>query len=357
MATKKKSSPNRTKAKAIAKRHGKHKVLKRRLLITAGVIVVLLAILRLSFWLSPWPGSLITRYFFTKGGQKMAAIMQAYVPPGVSSVTDQQYAPGGKDTQLDVYYPSNVKSGQILPTIVWIHGGAWVAGSKENVANYLKILAAQGYTTVGINYSIAPEKHYPVPVVQSTEALRYIQANARRFHVNPENLALAGDSAGSQIASQVATIITNPSYSAFTGIKSPMPAGNLKAVVLNCGAYDMTLPNYNGPDGKFLKTVLWAYSGTKHFLSDPRMQQASVVDYVTRDFPPTYITVGNADPLEPQSLEFASKLSKLGVPTDTLFYSADHQPALPHEYQFRLDLPDAQNSLSRAEAFLKARLQ
>ena len=103
-----------------------------------------------------------------------------------------------------------------------------------------------------------------------------------------------------------------------------------------------------------MHTVLWAYSGTKDFLNDPRLKTASVVNYVTADFPPAFITAGNVDPLLAQSTEFAKKLQALEVPTDTLFYPADHQPQLNHEYQFNLDTADAKTAMQRMVDFVKS---
>lgn len=324
---------------------------------TAAGLAVLALVVTVSFQISPWPGALLVRYFFDKGGQQTSAALEKYVPADIDTIKNQRYRAGDKDAYLDAYFPSDTAAGAQLPTVVWVHGGAWVSGSKDSVANYLKIVSAHGYTMVSIGYSIAPEKQYPTPVLQVNDALRYIQQNAKHLHIDPNNIALAGDSAGSQIAAQVATIITNPAYAKQVGISSPMSPKQLKAMVLNCGAYDLTLPNYNGPDGKFLKTVLWAYSGTKDFLHDPDLQTASVADYVTANFPPSFITAGNADPLEAQSREFASKLAGFGVSTDTLFYAKDHQPQLQHEYQFNLDQADGQQALTHILAFLQDRMR
>lgn len=335
----------------------RHRTLWLWLFGTSGGAIALIAAIVISFHVSPWPGALVVRYFFDKGGQQTSAALEKYVPTGISATLNQHYRAKDRDAYLDVYYPSNAAASTARPTVVWVHGGAWVSGSKENVANYLKILSSHGYTTVSIGYSIAPGKHYPTPVLQVSDALHYLQANAQRLHIDPDNIALAGDSAGSQIVAQVATVITNPSYAQQLGMEAPMQPAQLKGMLLNCGAYDLTLPNYNGPDGKFLKTVLWAYSGTKDFLHDPNMQSASVIDYVTAGFPPSFITAGNADPLETQSEVFAAKLGKLGVPTDTLFYAADHQPELQHEYQFKLDLADGRQALSDMLAFLQQHLR
>ena len=99
--------------------------------------------------------------------------------------------------------------------------------------------------------------------------------------------------------------------------------------------------------------MLWAYSGKKDFLNDPTLKHASVVNYVTKDFPPSFITAGNTDPLLDQSQELAKKLSDLGVPTSTLFYPENHQPALSHEYQFNLDNADGKKALEQMVEFAR----
>jgi acetyl esterase/lipase len=74
---------------------------------------------------------------------------------------------------------------------------------------------------------------------------------------------------------------------------------------------------------------------------------------VRASFPPTFLTVGNADPLRPHSEALATSLVEQGVEVDTLFYPAAHEPALGHEYQFDLDLEDARTALTRIVAFLR----
>jgi acetyl esterase len=177
------------------------------------------------------------------------------------------------------------------------------------------------------------------------------------MNVDDTRIVLAGDSAGSQIVAQMATIITNPSYANIIGIQPQMTADKLKGMLLSCGAYDLSLPDYSGEWGKFLHTVLWAYSGTSDFLHDPKLKTASVVNYVSAQFPSSFITAGNVDPLLAQSTEFAQKLQKLGVQTSTLFYPADHQPKLNHEYQFDLDTADGQNALNQMVSFARQRTQ
>lgn len=305
--------------------------------------------------LSPWPAALVVRVLFDRGGAALAAALQKHVPQGVSEKLDLPYGTEAA-TQLDVFYPSSIEGTDTkLPVIMWVHGGAWISGSKAHVANYLRILADKGFVTVGIDYAIAPGAKYPTPVRQANEALAYLVRNAADLHLDPSRIFLAGDSAGAQIAAQLANVITSPGYSKEMGMTPAIDRSQLRGAVLNCGAYDVRTADFDGAFGGFLRTVFWSYIGSKDFSSDPRIAQFSVMENMTKDFPPAYITAGNADPLEPQSRLLAEFAQRLGVTTDTLFFPKDHQPPLPHEYQFNLDIDAGRTALERTVAFLQSK--
>ncbi len=329
--------------------YARHKHMWKVLAWIAGVIVTLCFLVWLAFQISPWPNALLIRNSFNENNQKVAAALAKYVPQNIHEIDHIPYRANDPDAHMDVFYPSGVT--EPLATIVWVHGGGWVAGSNDDIDNYMKILAGHGFTTISINYSIAPEKQYPVPIQQLNDALGYIQTHAKELNVNNGKIMLAGDSAGSQIVAQMANIITSPTYASQMNITPTLAPTKLKGMLLNCGAYDLALPDYSGKFGQFLHTVLWAYSGTSHFLQDPKLRTASVVNYITSQFPPAFITAGNADPLLTQSTEFATRLREMGVATSTLFYPADHMPALNHEYQFDLDTSDGQNALKQMVDF------
>jgi acetyl esterase len=306
-----------------------------------------------AFQLSPWPSVLLIRHWFGNETRAISDALAKHVPRGIAAVIDEPYDPQDPAARLDVFRPENAVGP--LPVVVWAHGGAFVFGSKSDVTNYLKIVAARGYVMVAVGYSIAPSATYPTPVMQVNRALGYVQANAERLGIDPRQIFLAGDSAGAQIAAQVSLLVTAPDYAARVGIAPRLTRENLRSVILFCGALDTQRLNFKGPFGGFLTTVLWAYTGTRDFINDPRLMDFSIPANMTKDFPPFFISVGNADPLAPSSRDMELRARQLGVPVDALFFSKNHQPPLPHEYQFNLDGEDGQLALNRMLAFLAAR--
>jgi acetyl esterase/lipase len=102
------------------------------------------------------------------GWRKYASLKN--VPSNIVSVLDEVYGPNSADERLDVFCPQGTS--ERLPTIVWVHGGAFISGTKNAVRNYLKILASHGYTVVNVEYSPAPEQQCPTPVKPLAKRLR-----------------------------------------------------------------------------------------------------------------------------------------------------------------------------------------
>jgi acetyl esterase len=346
-----------------------------------GVIVGLLVGTLVAFNVSPWPGAMIIRSVFQNNAAKVKTVMEAYAPTtGIDSVLEVNYSTL-PDSQLDVFYPTGTT--KPLGTIIWTHGGAWVSGNKSNDTPYFQILASHGYTVIGLNYGYGPEHQYPYAVYQLNDALAFIVSNAAEYHVDPSKIIMAGDSAGAQLTAQLAAAITNPNYVSQISPASKKEAGetftpalspsNLRGVILNCGIYDMAAMIASSSQSGEVEgttaaswltrlltwgnnTSLWAYTGDRDLASSSALTQMSSINFVTKAFPATYISGGNADPLtNAQSVPMAAKLSSLGVSVDSLFWPADETPALPHEYQFKLDVPAAQTALERTLAFVAAR--
>jgi len=309
------------------------------------------------FQVSPWPAALLIRWALDEGGVNASQALEKHLPAGVSERLNEHYDSADDDAYLDVFYPSEIENSErALLTVVWVHGGAWIAGSKNQIANYARILAGKGYTVVAVDYSLAPGKSYPTPVRQVNTALGYLAQNAQRLHVDPARFVLAGDSAGAHIAAQLANAISVPSYAQTMGITPSIARSQLAGVVLFCGIYDFGRVDHDGSFQNFRNTmILRSYSGTKYFLNDAHFATASVANYVTPAFPPMFISAGNTDPLAPQSYAFARTVAALGVPVDTLFFPDNYTPALHHEYQFDLDTEAGRLALDSSTTFLSAR--
>jgi acetyl esterase len=325
----------------------------------AGVVaVILVLVIALMVWcqFSPWPGAMAIRAVFTHGANQRAEKLKDHTPAGVASTRDLEYEPG---MRLDMYQPAHTVTTP-RPIVIWVHGGAWLSGEKSDDAVYFELLAKGGYVVAAPNYSLAPESQYPKPIHDLNAAFDYVSKNASKFNADPTKIFLAGDSAGSNLSAQMAALITNPDYARDVSITPTLRPEQLVGVVLTCGIYKMEALAQDGADLPTLlnwgdETTVWAYSGRKEF-DGPLIRQMSPFYHVNAHFPPAFITGGNADPLtNGQSIPFANELSALGVPVTRLFYPKDHEPKLPHEYQFNLDNADGQDALNQILAFLASR--
>ena len=303
---------------------------------------------------SPRPAAIVFRQRFDHNGRQRALATARFVPDGVVSITDIPYCPGDADALLDVHHPPGPPAART--TIVWVHGGAWLSGGKDHIANYLRVLAAgTGCTVVGVGYSIAPEALYPTPVRQVLDALAYLTAHADELQIDPQRLVLAGDSAGAQISAQVATIVTSPAHAESMDLRPTVDPAQLIGMVLFCGAFDMTLVNpLRGRNRWFVDSIMWAFTGTNTWLDDDRFAGLSVAHHVTADFPPTFLSAGNTDPLLAHSLVMADALTGAGVRCETLFFADDHVPPIGHQYQFLLSTQAAQDAQTAVRAFVES---
>lgn len=347
---------------APSKRHTRS--FKRRWFKVVSVVLVALIVLPIiAINVSPWPGAMLIRSVFERGADDTLVALEAHAPDTVTLIPNEAYRENDSDARLDVYFPTSVAEGEHLPTVIWTHGGAWISGDKADARPYFQLIADAGFTVVALNYSVGPEETYPTAIHQLNDAHAYVLANAERLHVDSNQIFLAGDSAGAQLSSQMAALITNPDFAAELGITPSLGPDQLSGLILNCGIYDMAaFTDTTGATETFVTrllvwgttTSLWAYTGSRD-LDTADLRQMSSINHVTVDYPPIWISGGNGDPLtDKQSRPLAAKLDSLGVDVTTLFYPEDHEPSLGHEYQFTLDNEDGQNAFNSTIAFLRA---
>lgn len=323
----------------------------KRFLVSVAALIAALAIA--AAYVTPWPSVLVIRYIFDRGAEQAATALAPRVPADVVVDGDLAYDPADVDARFDIYRGANALPDG--PVIVWFHGGGFVSGRRQDVGNYLKILAGRGFTVVNVDYTTAPEATYPTPVRQANAALAYLAANRERLRIDPDRLVLAGDSAGAQIAAQTAALITNPSYAKLLGIRPGVSAGQLSGVLLHCGVYDVThMGERGGVLGWFVHSTGWAYSGARSWRKTGALDSMALAPHLTPAYPPAFVSAGNADPLGPQSVALAQALAQLGIAVTEHFFPAGYTPPLGHEYQFDLGTDAGEGALGRSVEWLKS---
>ena len=154
---------------------------------------------------------------------------------GVSKDIDYGDAPL---QNLDMYYPKPLAQAmqtqsvidKSYPMVVFVYGGSWENGSKEDYAFVGQSLAQAGYVTAVVNYRKAPEHVYPDFVKDTAKAIAWSYDNAPKFHADPKRLAVVGHSAG---AFNAVAAISNSDFLAPYG----MSPSDISAVVGIAGPY------------------------------------------------------------------------------------------------------------------------
>ena len=251
------------------------------------------------------------------------------LPEGVTECRNISYDQYGTWSQLDVYYP-NGATGQ-LPTIVSIHGGGYVYGTKEIYRRYGMELARHGFAFVNFNYRLAPKWKFPTPIYDTNTVMGWICKNALRYHLDPSRIILVGDSAGAQLASQYAAIVTNPDYAALFQLK--VPGITIRCLGLNCGMYDMTQRAASPRKG-----VQLDYLGKQLPDDDPRFR---VLESITGDYPPAYITTACKDFLRPCAKPMCDFLTQKGIDAAWKCYGTEDNEQVGHVFHVNIILPEA----------------
>ncbi|EGT3615522.1 alpha/beta hydrolase [Clostridium perfringens] len=250
------------------------------------------------------------------------------------------------NNKLDIYYPRNVN--KKIPVIMWIHGGGYIANSKETVKNYMMALADEGFVVVNIDYALAPKYKYPSQITQCNEALKYVWDNIENFNGDRENIFIGGDSAGAQMASQLGAIISNEKLSEEMNLRPSISNDVLKGIILFCGLYDMDTVRATKFPG--IQTYMQCLTGVENFEQYERIDELSTIKNITPNYPSTFISVGDVDPFVNQGKELADSLRDMGVKVTSRFFE---NRSLWHEYQFKLSLPEAQETFKSVVDFLK----
>ncbi len=113
------------------------------------------------------------------------------------------YGPhGGERNTLDVYTPTKAvgKTGKNLPTVVLVHGGSWIMGTRSTLAAESKQFAALGYVAISVDYRPATDAAWPAQRTDLRRALGWVSDNASKLNVDDDRIVVLGSSAGAEIA-------------------------------------------------------------------------------------------------------------------------------------------------------------
>jgi len=146
---------------------------------------------------------------------------------GLVVTTNLSYGPHARHA-LDVYRPENAKG---APVVVFVHGGSWTGGSKNDYKFVGESLARAGYVTAIINYRLAPENRYPAYVRDTALAVRWVRDHAGEHGGHPGNIFLMGHSAG---AFNVMEAAVNRKWFAEAGVN----VRDVRGVIGIAGPYD-----------------------------------------------------------------------------------------------------------------------
>lgn len=229
------------------------------------------------------------------------------LPDDIEVIRDLSYGPNGTWNLLDLYLPKN--RGQLVPVLVSAHGGGFVYGDKERYQYYTAQFASMGFGVVNFNYTLAPKACFPGPIIETNMVYEWIAANADKYGLDKYNIVMIGDSAGAQITSQYATVVSNPEYAKIMGIK--VPDIKLKAVSLGCGLYSI-----EGALKSETRSLITTY--VKNY--DKQGEKLNVLNYINENYPAAYVISSPGDFLLENAEPMYNLLKERNVETEMKIY-------------------------------------
>lgn len=244
------------------------------------------------------------------------AFAQAFsgVPPKTARIErDLAYVEGGHERQkLDLYLPADAKG--LLPLIIWVHGGGWQSGGKENCLPLRQGYLERGYALASIGYRLSGDAVFPAQIEDCKAAIRWLRAHAKSYALDTQRFAVWGSSAGGHLAALIGTSGGVAGFDVGTHLDQ---SSRVQAVCDFYGPTDfqvfVTTPGYeshagaDSPESKLL--------GGRVAEQRETARLANPVTHVSADDPPFLIVHGSADrtvPLNQSSLLFDA-LKKAGV--------------------------------------------
>ncbi|MCF6332776.1 MAG: alpha/beta hydrolase [Draconibacterium sp.] len=241
------------------------------------------------------------------------------IPDDIEEIKNIEYKNiNGKSLQLDIYKPKNVE--ESAPLLVFIHGGSWKSGKRSDYLIYLIDFAKRGYITATVSYRLLKDSPYPGCVEDLRDAVDWFYKNGENYGYDPDRIALIGGSAGAHLA-LMSAYGWGRNQPNIDSTYIPKSNHKIKAVVDLYGPVDLTT--------EYARNLSLVTNFIAHSYEDsPELyKEASPLQYVDANDPPTLILHGTSDDLVPiiQSDRLKAWLDSLGVPC--VYYRV---PLWPH---------------------------
>lgn len=195
-----------------------------------------------------------------------------------------------------------------VPLLIYFHGGGWVLGDINTHDYGCRYLCANaGVAVLNVDYRLAPEHRFPAAAEDAVAAFRWAHEHAGELGIDPERIAVGGDSAGGNLAAVVAQVTKREG--------GPMPAFQLLGVpVTQIGAPTRSRDLF--ATGYFLTkaNMIWYED---HYLGDGDRTDVRASPLLADDLdglPPAYVVVAGFDPLRDEGIAYAEKMRAAGVP-------------------------------------------
>lgn len=244
-----------------------------------------------------------TTYRKLVGGYPDIRIASAEAPAPVRVRKDLVYVRrAGLALGLDLYLPAPGVTPS--PLVLLVHGGGWGSGERANMAPLAARLAARGYAAATVSYRLSGQARYPAAVDDVKAALDWLRLHAGEFGVDPARVAIAGGSAGGQIA-------------ALVGMTR---ARDVRAVVNIDGLSDFTSPEAlrHEDDPAKKPSAAGAWFGGRHAEKAALWRDASPLTHASKDSPPVQFIVSGVPRFSVGREALAARLAAHGIQTDTV---------------------------------------
>lgn len=258
--------------------------------------------------------------------------------PALARVEDLELPLAGRRIPARLYVPEGAETP--APLTVFYHGGGWVICSIEtHDALCRQIASKSGAPVLSIGYRLAPEHPFPAGLDDCYDALVWASGNGEALGIDPSRLAVAGDSAGGNLAAAVAIRARDEGG----------PRLRHQLLFYPVTDNDMSHPSYaeHGAEGGFLTTAMMQWFW-QHYTGTPGEAHIPLATVLrTQDLgglPPATVLTAEYDPLRDEGMAYALRLADAGVPTE-----AEIAPGMIHGFASMFEAaPDVIPYLDRA---------